>query len=44
MLQKEVKKLMAKLYYTEEVELDEAMKYKFAAVDRIGKVIGFASN
>jgi hypothetical protein len=28
----------------EEVELDEAVKYNFAAVDRLGKVIGFASD
>jgi hypothetical protein len=28
----------------EEVDLDEAVAYKFAAVDRLGKVIGFASD
>ena len=28
----------------EETELDEGMAYKFAAVDRLGKVIGFASD
>ena len=28
----------------EEVELDEAVKYQFVAVDRLGKVIGFASD
>ena len=28
----------------EEVELDEAVKYQFVAIDRLGKVIGFASD
>ena len=28
----------------EEVELDEAVKYRFVAIDRLGKVIGFASD
>ena len=28
----------------EEVELDEAVKYQFVAIDRLGKVIGFASS
>ena len=30
--------------YKEEVELDEGVPYKFAAVDKKGLVIGFASN
>jgi hypothetical protein len=28
----------------EEVELDEAVKYQYVAIDRLGKVIGFASD
>ena len=28
----------------DEKELDEAVKYKFVAIDRLGKVIGFASD
>ena len=39
-----VKKHMKRLGIKEEVDLDEAVAYKFAAVDRLGKVIGFASD
>jgi len=39
-----VKKHMKRLGIKEEVELDEAVKYQFVAIDRLGKVIGFASD
>ena len=33
-----------KLEQKEETELDEAVKYQYVAIDRLGKVIGFASD
>ena len=39
-----IKKAMKRLGIKEEVELDEGVPYKFAAVDKKGLVIGFASD
>jgi hypothetical protein len=39
-----IKKAMKRLGIKEEVELDEGVAYKFAAVDKKGLVIGFASD